>query len=75
MQKKGSAFLVTDDPDYSTRMIHEMQNSSLWVSAFSEPYYVLEWPEYGSSFFDTLWRSKGCSIRYHLFTRANHESV
>jgi len=63
----GSACLVTDDPDYSEQMIQEMM--PIWKPQVSEPYYTLDFPNYGGSFFDTLWRAKGCAIRYHLFTR------
>lgn len=63
----GTACLVTDDPDYSDQMVKEM--SPVWKPQFSYPHYTLEWPNYGRSFFDTLWRAKGCSIRYHVFKR------
>jgi tRNA (guanine-N7-)-methyltransferase len=71
---EGSACFVTDDPDYSGQMVHEMTSSSLWKAQFPSPHYVEEWPDYGYSFFDTLWRGKGCKIRYHIFNRCIHAS-
>lgn len=70
-QKDGSVCLVTDDEEYSRQMIREMRNSPHWQSHFPDPYYSSEWPAYGASFFDTLWREKGCTIRYHLFTKVS----
>ncbi|MBS0616092.1 MAG: tRNA (guanosine(46)-N7)-methyltransferase TrmB [Verrucomicrobia bacterium] len=63
---KGKVTTVTDDPTYRTQILTEMKN---WTSSFPEPGYVTEWPEYGASFFDTLWRQKGCTIHYMQFAR------
>jgi tRNA (guanine-N7-)-methyltransferase len=71
MQDKGSLVLVTDDPEYSSQMIRETLASVVWKPSFPFPHYILQWPEYGGSFFDTLWRAKGRSIRYHAFTRSS----
>lgn len=67
--KDGSACFVTDDPNYSAQMVAEMLKCRLWKPLLPAPYYKLEWPDYGYSFFDQLWRAKGCEIRYHLFSR------
>ncbi|MBS3922733.1 MAG: tRNA (guanine(46)-N(7))-methyltransferase TrmB [Nitrosarchaeum sp.] len=69
VRKGGKATLVTDDKDYSHQMIHTMGASQHWQSCLAEPYYSTEWPQYGSSFFEALWRSKGCEIFYHQFER------
>lgn len=74
-QQNGSLCFVTDDPDYSLQMIRETRSSLNWQAQFPDPYYTLEWPGYGSSFFDTMWRAKGCTIRYHLFTRTSYVSL
>lgn len=66
--KPGGDFtLVTDDPDYSSRMIAEMRNHKSFCSRFSDPFYITDMPGYGDSFFDSLWRSQGKLIRYHQF--------
>lgn len=67
LQREGEAIFVTDDETYSLQMIDEMTKSGAWEPAFQEPYYVTEWPEYGSSYFDQLWREKGRVIRYLQF--------
>lgn len=61
--------LVTDDAEYSERMIEEMQKHSGFVSIHPDPYYVPEFPGYGTSFFEQLWREKGRVIRYHQFRK------
>lgn len=67
--KEGArATFVTDDEPYSVQMIEEMEKSGLWKSTLPQPCYVTDWPEYGSSYFDELWRSKGKTIRYMQFT-------
>lgn len=67
VKNEGSAILVTDDPAYSLQMCDEMQKQSEWQSAFLPPFFVTEWPDYGTSYFDRLWREKGREIRYMQF--------
>lgn len=68
ISKSGaSATFVTDDETYSLQMIEEMQKNENWKSFLESPYFVTDWPEYGSSYFDDLWRSKGKTIRYMQF--------
>ncbi len=71
--ENGSACLVTDDADYSAQMLREMKSSPVWRPQFDAPHYTTEWSGYGDSFFDTLWRAKGCTIRYHLYARGPDE--
>jgi tRNA (guanine-N7-)-methyltransferase len=63
----GEALLVTDDEDYSLQMIEEMTGEGLFTSLLPAPFYVTEWKDYGSSFFEELWRGKGKGIRYLQF--------
>ena len=63
----GEVILVTDDEVYSHQMIAEMTAGNHFRSAFPEPYYKTEWPGYGASFFEELWRAQGKSIRYMKF--------
>ncbi len=66
----GSFTLVTDDPDYSKRMIVEMSGSAKFTSQYPEPYFITEMAGYGNnSFFEELWRSQGKTIRYHQFCK------
>jgi tRNA (guanine-N7-)-methyltransferase len=65
----GTATLVTDDPPYAEQMEEAMRNCPLWRSLFPPPHFVTEWPGYGTSYFDQLWRGKGRAIRYLHFER------
>ena len=67
--KGGEAVLVTDDEVYSLQMIAEMTQGNLWQPSFADPYYKTEWPGYGNSFFEELWRRQGKNIRYMKFER------
>ncbi len=69
VQPGGNMTLVTDDDDYSQQMIALLTAHQYWASRFPDPYHVTSWPGYGDSFFDALWRAKGCVIRYHQFER------
>jgi tRNA (guanine-N7-)-methyltransferase len=66
--KKGKrAVFVTDDESYSLQMIDEMEKRKSWYSSFPEPFYTTEWPQYGESYFDALWKQQGKVIRYLEF--------
>ncbi|MBS0628588.1 MAG: tRNA (guanosine(46)-N7)-methyltransferase TrmB, partial [Verrucomicrobia bacterium] len=65
----GEAILVTDDAPYSQQMIREMTQEGLWSSFFPSPYYVSDWPFYGASYFEELWKSQGRDIYYMKFTK------
>jgi len=64
-----SLTFVTDDPPYSEWLIEIMGGNPGFVSQFPEPFFVTEQPNYGSSYFDELWRAKGRIIRYHQFKK------
>jgi len=61
----GNITVVTDDSTYADQITAEMLKS--WRSSFPNPYYITDWPDYGTSYFDTLWRDKGKMIRYFQF--------
>jgi len=67
VKNEGTATFVTDHIIYSQQMIQEMLRISLWKSAFQEPHYVTDWQNYGTSYFDDLWRKKGYTIHYMNF--------
>ena len=73
LQKKGTLTLVTDDPGYSEQSIAVLLAEQGLVSCHPDPYYVTEWPDYGASYFDSLWREKGRTIRYHTFIKKDGE--
>jgi tRNA (guanine-N7-)-methyltransferase len=63
----GVATVVTDDPIWAERISHAMQKTQEWRSKFAAPYFVTEWPDYGSSYFNELWLEKGRTIHYMQF--------
>ncbi len=64
---EGEVILVTDDATYSEQMIQEMTVGERFESVYSSPFYQTERDDYGDSYFNTLWRSKGRTIRFHRF--------
>jgi tRNA (guanine-N7-)-methyltransferase len=67
LNSSGRVVVATDDAPYSDQLIQEFADSGVFHSAFSDPSYVTDWPDYGDSYFDALWREKGRTIRYHRF--------
>ncbi len=67
MKNAAKAVLVTDDADYGNQMHREMCANPYWENSFSETEFLTDWPNYGTSFFDHLWREKGKTIRYYQF--------
>lgn len=71
LKPKTTFTLVTDDPDYSTRMIAEMGKHDGFSSLHPDPFYIADIPGYGTSYFDQLWREKGKMIRFHQYEKTN----
>lgn len=74
LKPQGSLTLVTDDIDTSLQMINTLQKSQLLESVHPDTYYVTDWPGYGTSYFEDLWREKGKEIRYHSFKKNSGKS-
>lgn len=69
LREGRSLTFVTDDPSYSKWLIEKMRAHPGFASQFPEPFFVTEQADYGSSYFDELWRAKGREIRYHQFKK------
>jgi len=69
LKKDGVVTFVTDDPDYSDWAIEHFNQNPGFSSCCPAPYYTNEQPEYGTSYFEELWRGKGKTIRYHQFRK------
>lgn len=69
MLPQGTLTFVTDDADYSQWTINILSQSPNFIPHYPSPHYITEWPDYGNSFFDSLWREKGRSIRYHQYVK------
>jgi tRNA (guanine-N7-)-methyltransferase len=61
--------IVTDDAVYSSSLIKVMKGIAGFESIFETPYYVNDYPGYGASIIEELWREKGKDIRYHVFRK------
>lgn len=64
---RAETVLVTDDKPYSEQMRFEMLKGNDWDSSFPSPFYQTDWPGYGSSFFESLWKERGREIYYMKF--------
>lgn|GEM_PF-7073321 len=68
--KQGKTiFFVTDDKETLKSIKEQIFSSGSFISFFKDPYYVNEIKNYGSSYFDSLWRSKGKKIYYLRFIK------
>lgn len=65
----GGLTMVTDDVPYSRHMIEVVQNFPTFDSLHPFPFYVNDDPNYGTSFFEDLWRERGKKIYYHAFRK------
>jgi tRNA (guanine-N7-)-methyltransferase len=50
-------------------MIDVIHRNQGFKSIFESPYFVTTYPDYGSSYFEDLWREKGKTIHYHVFRK------
>jgi tRNA (guanine-N7-)-methyltransferase len=69
LKESGEVTLVTDDPDYSRLMIEHFKKNQTFISQYPAPYFITDEREYGSSYFDQLWREKGKTIHFHRFKK------
>lgn len=68
-QPTGKLTLVTDDATYRDQMVEEVMGNQTWAPSFQDPYYVSEWPEFGTSYFYKLWKDLGRDIYYLDFQK------
>lgn len=71
----AETILVTDDELYSSQMSFEMMKGGLWASLLPDPFYATDWPEYGTSFFESLWKDQGKEIRYMKFKKIQENGM
>lgn len=65
----GKITLVTDDLATSDRWVSFVEAHPHYRFSWGERSYVTHLPEYGTSWFETLWRCHGREIRYHQAER------
>lgn len=61
--------IVTDHPHYATQVTDALCAHPQFDSVFPEPFYVTQLENYGTSYFDALWRERGLTIHYMQFTK------
>lgn len=69
LHPKASLTFVTDDPAYSEWTIRTVQENLEFENHFPDPFYATTFEEYGTSYFEQMWRQKGKEIRYHRFCK------
>lgn len=69
LQRDGTLTMVTDDEVYSRYMIEIMHQFPAFQSLYPETFYTNEYPSYGTSYFEDLWREKGKQIYYHTYRK------
>jgi tRNA (guanine-N7-)-methyltransferase len=65
--------IVTDDFVYANQILDETALSKSWRPLMPPPYYAINPPNYGTSFFSELWKQKGRTI-YQITLRTQQES-
>lgn len=65
----GTATIATDHPVYTAQICAEMTAHPSWSPLFEHPYYITQWEDYGSSYFEQLWREQGVTIHYMQFCK------
>lgn len=69
LKRGGKVTFVTDDENYRAwTMRHFLESSFQPLHPF--PHYITDIPDYGTSYFDTLWRGQGKTISFLEFVKA-----
>ncbi len=61
------ATIATDHPEYAGQIIEGMLANPLWEPKFPAPHFVMDFEEYGSSYFHDLWRAQGIPVHFMQF--------
>ena len=65
----ATAMMVTDHADYAQQILLGMLANPKWEAQLPAPHFATDWDNYGTSYFDALWREKGLQIHYMPFKR------
>lgn len=69
MEDNSELTVVTDDVPYSQWTSKHVLNHKGFSPIYPEPYFVHELPNYGTSYFESLWREQGLAIHYHRYQK------
>lgn len=71
LKTDGKVFISSDHKGYIDQTISLFLEDPAWKSPFTCPYYVTDLKDYGTSFFDSLFREKDLEIYYLQFDKQN----
>jgi len=71
LKKEKILTIVTDDGAYLMQTLALLRSHAHFFPFFAEPYYKFDVSDYGSSWFENLWRKQGRQIHYTQFIKKN----
>jgi len=69
LKPSGIFTFVTDDAPFSNWTIKIVCANSGFTPCYEKPFYITEYPGYGTSYFEELWREKGRLVRYQQYKK------
>jgi tRNA (guanine-N7-)-methyltransferase len=66
---KGFVFMASDHKEYIESTLKLFLQSSSWAPCFTSPYYVTQMPDYGTSYFASLFHKQNLPIYYIKFAK------
>lgn len=69
LEKGKKITFVTDDLAYLQVTISHFREHSHFSPLYPSPFYTVDWKNYGTSWFENLWREKGREILYTQFVK------
>ncbi len=69
LEPQGTATVVTDDGSYSTSIIETFSRSPSFRSCIETPFFQEPPEDYGTSYFNELFRTQSKLIRFHQFEK------
>ncbi len=63
-QEGSIVTLVTDHAGYVAQIVETLEKLPFWLSCHPSPHYITDYPGYGTSYFDSLWREQGLNVHY-----------
>lgn len=66
-KSQTETIVATDHLDYVKQIVSAVSSSKKWNFSLKNPFYTNHWEDYGSSYFEQLWRAKGKQVYYLPF--------
>ena len=74
LEPNGRLIFVTDDAPYSTQFLQMVEAQTALEQTFPLPGYIAPPDDYGTSFFDSLFRNQGKPIYYHELVKSDQKT-